>query len=330
MDMHGFQIKNMKKITASSFFYYQFKLFLPFQNTIAHGVFPRSRLNAYLKPEIVQINDGFTKDDASLNVKYGFESDEMVNKHRCLIAEEVKIMNETRNKGTSEKRGFGKECFSEVPNDTLANKNASENVDTISTKDAVLQNLSRFSVVSAYQTHGDLISIETLPRSITRETDEVPDVDAFITDKQGILLMLKTADCQPILIYDPFQNVIAAVHSGWRGTLQNIVGKTIRAMLRDFHSRVIDIRVAIGPSLQKCCSEFRSREKDFVGFESYFLPDNSVDLLRISLDQIKQEGIREEHVEISNICTSCSNDIFFSYRKDRPDQGRFATVIGLL
>ncbi|MBI2463913.1 peptidoglycan editing factor PgeF [Candidatus Peregrinibacteria bacterium] len=290
----------MKKIIASSLFYYQFKLFSPFHNTIIHGVFPRSRLNSRLKRSRDQTKHGFIKSDVSLNVKYGFESDEMVNEHRRLIIDAVKVIGKSGN--------------------TIAprNINVSDNENTLKNK-----------IVSAYQTHGDLISIETLPRSITREVDEVPDVDAFITDRAGILLMLKTADCQPILIYDPIKNIIAAVHSGWRGTLQNIVGKTIQKMMRDFHSRPGDIRVTIGPSLQKCCSEFRSREKDFKHFESYFLPNDRVDLLRISFDQLNQSGIREEHVEISDICTSCASDTFFSYRKDRPDQGRFATVIGL-
>ncbi|MBI2453201.1 peptidoglycan editing factor PgeF [Candidatus Peregrinibacteria bacterium] len=183
-----------------------------------------------------------------------------------------------------------------------------------------------FSLISAKQTHSDHITCITEPKNILHPDDEISDTDSFISNCPQILLMVKTADCQPILIYDPAQHVVANVHSGWRGTVQNIVGKTVLRLISDFGSMANDLLVGIGPSLSHCCSEFSERDRDFKGFESYFLSDNKVDLKKITLDQLREIGVFS--IECSDICTKCFQGDFFSYRGDRPDRGRFASIIG--
>ena len=187
---------------------------------------------------------------------------------------------------------------------------------------------SSFSLISAKQIHSNNIAIISEPKMIFGHRDEIPDTDSFISDRKNILLMVKTADCQPVLMYDPVKHVIANVHSGWRGTIQNIAGKTVSHLVSDFGSRPQDILVGIGPSLGPCCSEFNERDKDFKGFESYFLNENKVDLRKITIDHLRETGVFS--IECSDICTQCFQSDFFSYRGDNPDRGRFATVIGRL
>ncbi|MBI5755110.1 polyphenol oxidase family protein, partial [Candidatus Peregrinibacteria bacterium] len=115
-----------------------------------------------------------------------------------------------------------------------------------------------------------------------------------------------------------------------RGTIQNIVGKTISGMIRAFSSLAEDILVAVGPSLGPCHSQFLEREKDFRGFEPYFLDNSRVNLLAITRHQLREVGIRPSHMELSDICTVCRHDLYFSFRGDKPDCGRFASVIGVL
>lgn len=186
------------------------------------------------------------------------------------------------------------------------------------------------SLASAKQIHQTHIEIVTSSISIQSAEDEYPDTDAFISDRSGVFLMMKTADCQPILLYDPVLKVVAAVHAGWRGIVRNIVSVVIDRMREKFGTSASDLRVGIGPSLGPCCSEFRRRNEDFQGFEHYFLSDYRVDLPAITRDQMLYKNILPKNMEFCTMCTCCRKDIFFSYRADDPDAGRFGSVIGKL
>jgi YfiH family protein len=152
------------------------------------------------------------------------------------------------------------------------------------------------------------------------------DGDAMITDIPQLALMVKQADCQGVILFDPLKGVVANVHCGWRGNVLNILGSVVRRMKSDFGCRAADLAAAIGPSLGPCCSEFRDYGKvlpqDFKHFmvrEAYF------DLWELSRHQLLEAGLRNEHIEVSRICTRCKRDLFFSYRGEG-DTGRFATV----
>ncbi len=153
--------------------------------------------------------------------------------------------------------------------------------------------------------------------------------DAIITDIPGKMLVIQTADCQPVLLFDPNQKVVAAVHSGWRGSLQNIIGKTIMSMVHHFHCSPEKIIAGVGPSLGPCCCEFVHYRKEIPdSFWKYQKKENHFDFWELSQDQMLETGVRTNNIHISGLCTKCRNDLFFSYRRQKIT-GRCAGVIGL-
>lgn len=150
--------------------------------------------------------------------------------------------------------------------------------------------------------------------------------DAMITKLPGQGIMVKLADCQGVILYDPQRQVIAVAHSGWKGNVRNILGKTVRRMVKDFGCKSFDIVAAIGPSLGPCCGEFRGHEHIFPNtFRRFQIRENYFDLWAVSCWQLMEAGIRADHIEVSGICTRCSTDLFFSYRGEGRT-GRFATA----
>jgi purine-nucleoside/S-methyl-5'-thioadenosine phosphorylase / adenosine deaminase len=157
----------------------------------------------------------------------------------------------------------------------------------------------------------------------------LPECDAMITDIQKISLVIQVADCQSILMYDPVLQVIANVHSGWRGSIKNIIGRTISVMEKEFDSKAGNIVAGISPSLGPCCAEFVNY-KDEIPEELWKYKDDSdhFDFWAISSDQLCEAGVLKKNIYLSEICTRCNTDLFFSFRGEGTT-GRFAAVIGL-
>ena len=150
--------------------------------------------------------------------------------------------------------------------------------------------------------------------------------DAMITNIPRVALMIKQADCQGVILFDPRQNVIANVHCGWRGNVQNILGKVIRLMQRHFGCRGENMLAAIGPSLGPCCAEFTSHREIFPEhFKDFMVNENHFDLWALSSHQLRTEGVNPNNITVSGICTRCHTDRFFSYRGESVT-GRFGTV----
>lgn len=172
------------------------------------------------------------------------------------------------------------------------------------------------------QTHSDIILNVSNPFSIA------PEADAFITDQKNLSIMVKIADCQGIIIFDPVKKVLACVHSGWKGSVQNIIGKTIRQMARSYDSEVKNLIVAISPSLGPCCSEFTDPRQELPDFCHPFIQqENRVDFWSLSKKQCMDEGVVAKNIEISGVCTKCDPN-FFSYR--RGDTGRMAVMARMI
>jgi hypothetical protein len=153
--------------------------------------------------------------------------------------------------------------------------------------------------------------------------------DAVVTDLNGKNLVIQVADCQAVLLYDPARGVIANAHCGWRGSVQNIIGRTIEVMKQHFDCHPGRIQAGIGPSLGPCCAEFINYRKEipkeywrYMGLNAHF------DFWALSRDQMLQAGMAAANIEPGGICTRCHTDDFFSYRAARTT-GRFAAVIGL-
>jgi len=197
-------------------------------------------------------------------------------------------------------------------------------------------NASRLLTIN--QVHGKNVLI------IDKPVKDIPGIsktsaDAIITNQYGIAIGILTADCVPILLADPVKRLISAVHAGWRGTAKRIVQKTIEIMINHFDSDKKAILAAIGPSIGQCCYEVDGVvAREFRDNNQYITPlsplvvvkskgsgenvEWRLDLKRANLNQLLQSGLLEQNVSIEDICTSCRNDLFFSYRADNKKTGR--------
>jgi len=192
-------------------------------------------------------------------------------------------------------------------------------------------------LVSAEQTHSCNVRIVDEIFLKEKAPGEIYGVDAFITNLSGVALMIQVADCQAQLLYDPVRNVVAAVHTGWKGLAQDISGATIAVMKKHYGCNPADILVGIAPSLGPCCAFFSDPEKELPkSFHKFIDDEKRVDLWSFSLAQLAKHGIASGHVELARICTQCNNgsdiesrDRFYSFRGEKGITGRFGVMIWL-
>lgn len=174
------------------------------------------------------------------------------------------------------------------------------------------------NLVIVTQVHGaKVIDIKTnLPPETTR-------ADAIITNRPSIAIAVQTADCVPILFFDPNKKIIGVAHAGWRGTLSKIAEQTIAAMIKNYESEPADIRAAIGPAIGPCCYEVSAElVGDFRDKLGYELKDitgatgeaRGLDLPSINKLQLEAAGVVPSNIDQAGICTSCRKDLFFSHR----------------
>ncbi len=157
------------------------------------------------------------------------------------------------------------------------------------------------------------------------------NADGLITKSTDLFLIISTADCYSVMIYDRFKKVIANIHSGWRGTQKKIVTGAIRQMRENFGSRNRDLSVFIGPGI--------GRENFEVGAEVAELFDEKyklrrqgkyfIDLRRHIIDQLIMLGIEDNQIEAYPHCTFSGRELLHSYRRDREKSGRMFGVIGM-
>jgi len=157
--------------------------------------------------------------------------------------------------------------------------------------------------------------------------------DSLITNVPNLFLTIQTADCFPVFLFDPIQQVVAIIHSGWRGTAKNIVTKTINLMLKKGNSLPEDILAGIGPGVQQSC--YQVDEKTGSHFDNtYLMPDGpghfKLDVQGTILDQLLNSGIKKEQIEVDGTCTHCAEELYYSYRRDGQHSGRMMGVIGFL
>ncbi|MGD1045824.1 MAG: peptidoglycan editing factor PgeF [Bacteroidota bacterium] len=152
---------------------------------------------------------------------------------------------------------------------------------------------------------------------------EYENCDALVTNSSGVALAVTVADCVPILLFDPIQNVIGAVHVGWRGTANAIVKRAIYTMQEDFKTDPENVLAFIGPSAGVCCYEVS--EDVAVKYENKIVPYNTtkifIDLKKENASQLKELGVAAGNIEISAHCTICEKRFFHSYRRDGKSAG---------
>jgi YfiH family protein len=191
----------------------------------------------------------------------------------------------------------------------------------------VQQALGLASLAGARQVHGHAEAVfNGDPPPPTPETEAA---DILFTDRPGVGLLIRQADCQAVLLYDPGRGVLANVHCGWRGQVQNVLGEAVARLQGRFGCRSADLYAAISPSLGPCCAEFRHFRREFPEeLWAYQVRPHYFDLWQLSRDQLAAAGLRPERLDLAGLCTRCLAAEFFSYRRDR-HTGRQGTVIGL-
>ena len=159
--------------------------------------------------------------------------------------------------------------------------------------------------------------------------------DALVTQEREAILVVQTADCVPVLLYDTKTQTVAAIHSGWQGTAKQIVRHTIELMERVYGSKPKNIVAGIAPAIGKCCYEVQEDlRRYFADFPAKNIWETRKHKLYLDLNQANRElliacGVQPENIEMSNLCTACHTERFYSYRANAESTGRFFTGIGL-
>lgn len=192
--------------------------------------------------------------------------------------------------------------------------------------------LRRGDVVSPNQRHtANVRRIEAMDRG-----QVYTGYDVFITDQPGVPLLLRYADCTPILIYDPCRGAIGVVHSGWRGTVQAAARAAVETLAHEYGSRPADMIAGIGPCIGPCCYEVG--EDVIAAVRATFArPDDLLpagsngrrrfDLWAANHRWLSEAGVRR--IELAGLCTVCRNDEFYSYRAEQGRTGHFGALMML-
>ncbi|HUT72122.1 MAG TPA: peptidoglycan editing factor PgeF [Desulfatiglandales bacterium] len=169
------------------------------------------------------------------------------------------------------------------------------------------------------------------------QNEAIEATDAMVTAERNTCLVILVADCVPLLFFDPVRNVIGVAHAGWKGTLQLVALHTVKSMEKGFGSSPHNIIVGMGPSIGPCCYEVGPEvitqvKAAFSSHQEYIRHESRdgkghLDLWKANRDQLVQAGIRRENIETANQCTCHNADIFFSYRQQHGETGRFGAGI---
>jgi hypothetical protein len=186
------------------------------------------------------------------------------------------------------------------------------------------------------QVHGQAVAVAAAGDPAPWKT---PEADAVISNDASVALGVRVADCAPILIADRRLGVAAAVHAGWRSTLQRIAASTVAALMRTFGSDAADLVAAIGPSLGACCGEmgeevveaFREAGHRHEHIDRWFSRSTGqrphFDLWLANSDQLQEAGVRVDAIHVAGLCTKTHRGVFHSYRASGSAAGRMTGII---
>lgn len=195
------------------------------------------------------------------------------------------------------------------------------------------------SLYDVWQVHGDRVVVTQKPRPASQE---ILQADAILTDRPGVTLFMRFADCVPIFFFDPAKGVIGLAHAGWMGTVKRIAGLTVRTMAQRFGSRPEEIIAGIGPSIAAhhypVGPEVVAQVRESFGKEAAKLltpvdqdqpaAGMQFDLWLTNQLILEQEGVR--NIDICGLCTACHTDDWFSHRAEHGRTGRFGALISLV
>jgi hypothetical protein len=189
--------------------------------------------------------------------------------------------------------------------------------------------LQKSQIATVCQVHGD--SIWGLDAAQTyNPAGPEREADAIITNRAGLAITVRTADCLPILIWDKVKKVVAAVHAGWRGSMNAIASKTVRTMQSSYGTDPANLWVGIGPAIGPCCYEVDGpvlkplRERFEYWSEVVMEKGNGkgmLDLAGLNVRQLTASGVSPERITVAGACTFCHPERFYSYRRDGDSSG---------
>jgi hypothetical protein len=197
--------------------------------------------------------------------------------------------------------------------------------------------LAERPLITVRQVHGDRLVVVRGPE----EAAEVAGTegDGLLTRDPGVVVAVWTADCLPVLMLDPVRLVVAAIHSGWRGTALRIAGKAVRRMAEEFGTDPADVLAAVGPGAGPCCYEvdepvLARLAEVYPGAAASFASPRGEGRALLDLGaavrwDLKETGVPAENVTVVDQCTVCQPEWFFSYRREGRNAGRLAALIGL-
>lgn len=202
-------------------------------------------------------------------------------------------------------------------------------------------NLDYNNIVRTKQNHTD--NIQIIKEKLNKDKPDFnmyEDTDGLITNKKGIILATVNADCILLVFYDPVKKVTANVHSGWRGTLKRISEKTIKKMVKEYECNPENIICCMSPSIGKDHFEvdedvynlFFKEFKKLPHLEDIFEQKNDkwhIDTILINKEILKKQGLKEENIIDSGICSVCNKDIIHSYRAHGENSGRATQIISI-
>lgn len=192
------------------------------------------------------------------------------------------------------------------------------------------------TLVSVRQVHGNRVAV--LEDSGTAGDPWLLERDAIVTRIPGYALAVFTADCLPILLFDPIHKAIGVVHAGWRGTAAGVARRALEKMVANFGSHPGEIEAALGPGIGPCCLEVdtpvqEAFQKNTLSWTEIAAPKGagkwSLDLYGANTMILASLGIEREKIHLLDLCTCCRSDLFSSYRGERGTRGRQVNYIGL-
>ena len=189
-------------------------------------------------------------------------------------------------------------------------------------------------LVLTRQTHSDIVRQVNSGDARGLDNHNYPECDALITNEPGTALAIFTADCTPVLLWDPVTGAVGAAHAGWRGTAAKIAAKTAQAMITAFGCRAENLQAAIGPNIAQCCFE-TDEDVPVAMLRAYGEAANAhitkqnekyyVNLKEINGLALRQLGVR--HIAISSECTACQHHRFWSHRITGSVRGSQGAII---
>lgn len=183
------------------------------------------------------------------------------------------------------------------------------------------------SLVLAQQIHGDKIRLV----DVRQRGKRIKGVDGLITKTRGLKIGVRTADCVPLLFYEPVKKIAGAIHAGWRGTQSQISAKMIKK-IKKMGGLPEKVFVVMGPHICSACYTVPpSRAKQFSHTVVWQKEGRfHLDLARGNFEQLVEAGVRKENIEVLPYCTACQSNLFFSFRKNKgKEDGEMLAVIGL-